>query len=139
MGSGTRGSGTHDGWKQAMALGTRHNQTVVTVPPARFVQLLTYRAALVGRRVVLTAERSTSQAHFVAGDRLPVEAPGQTEPPFSGRRVKRGLYRAADGTPSNADVNGAYTILRTAAPPGVRAREERGRRSPAAACRINCP
>ena len=37
-------------------------------------------------------------------------------PTFSGRRVKRGLYRAANGTPINADVNGAYTIIRKGAP-----------------------
>ena len=31
---------------------------------------------------------------------------------FSGKRIKRGLYRASDGTLINADVNGAYNILR---------------------------
>lgn len=31
---------------------------------------------------------------------------------FSGRRVRRGLYRSADGTLINADINGAVNILR---------------------------
>jgi transposase len=31
---------------------------------------------------------------------------------FSGARVKRGLYKAASGTLLNADVNGAFNILR---------------------------
>jgi hypothetical protein len=31
---------------------------------------------------------------------------------FSGQRVKRGLYKSGDGTLLNADVNGAYNILR---------------------------
>jgi hypothetical protein len=31
---------------------------------------------------------------------------------FSGRRVKRGLYKSSDGTLLNADTNGAYNILR---------------------------
>lgn len=31
---------------------------------------------------------------------------------FSGRRIYRGLYKAADGTTINADVNGAANILR---------------------------
>ena len=31
---------------------------------------------------------------------------------FSGKRIKRGLYRSADGTLINADVNGTYNIMR---------------------------
>ena len=31
---------------------------------------------------------------------------------FSGNRIKRGLYKSSDGTLLNADVNGAYNILR---------------------------
>ena len=31
---------------------------------------------------------------------------------FSGNRVKRGLYRTADGTEINADINGALNIAR---------------------------
>jgi transposase len=33
----------------------------------------------------------------------------------SGRRIKRGLYRSADGTAINADLNGAGNILRKVA------------------------
>ena len=31
---------------------------------------------------------------------------------FSGKRVKRGMYRSSDGTLINADLNGAGNILR---------------------------
>jgi len=31
---------------------------------------------------------------------------------FSGKRVKRGLYKSSDGMLVNADTNGAYNILR---------------------------
>ena len=31
---------------------------------------------------------------------------------FSGKRIHRGLYQFADGRIANADVNGAYNILR---------------------------
>jgi transposase len=31
---------------------------------------------------------------------------------FSGKRIKRGLYKSNDGTLLNADANGAYNILR---------------------------
>jgi len=63
----------------------------------------------------VSEESSTSKASFLDGDPLPVYGAAEI-PTFNGRRVKRGLYRAADGTPLNADVNGAYDIIRTVAP-----------------------
>jgi putative transposase len=103
-------------WKQEIHLGRRTNQQFVCIPHARFIQMLTYEAALVGIRVLITEESYTSKASFLDGDPLPVYVPDTPEPRFSGRRVKRGLYRATDGTPINADVNGAYNILRKVAP-----------------------
>ena len=35
---------------------------------------------------------------------------------YLGRRVKRGLFRAASGRKVNADVNGSYNILRKCKP-----------------------
>ena len=35
---------------------------------------------------------------------------------FSGKRVKRGLYKSQNGTAINADANGAYNILRKSNP-----------------------
>lgn len=40
----------------------------------------------------------------------------ETEYVFSGKRVKRGLYRASGKRYINADVNGAYNILRKRRP-----------------------
>ena len=79
--------------------------------------MLTYKAALVGIQVQLTEESYTSQASFLDADPLPVYNPQRKESPtFSGRRLKRGLYRAANGQRFNADVNGAYNILRKVLP-----------------------
>ena len=113
---GTLVIGKNDGWKQAIGLGKRTNQNFVFVPHTRFVQMLEYKAALVGIRVRVSEESYTSQASFLDGDPLPVYAPAHPTPVFSGRRVKRGLYRAADGRCLNADVNGAYNILRKVVP-----------------------
>src|SRR5262249_59462810 len=85
-------------------------------PQARFIAMLTYKAELVGIRVIVTEESSTSKASFLDADPLPVYDAAQPAPAFSGKRVKRGLSRAADGTPIHADVNGAYTIIRKVAP-----------------------
>jgi transposase len=77
--------------------------------------MLIYKAELVGIQVKITEESYTSQASFLDADPLPVYGDGHV-PAFSGRRVKRGLYRAADGRPINADVNGSYNIIRTVLP-----------------------
>jgi putative transposase len=116
MGTGTRCIGQHPRWKQDARLRRRTNQTGVSVPHARFSALVTYTAEWVGIRVSGTQERYTSTASFLDADPLPVYAAAQPAPACSGRRVKRGLYRAANGTPIHADVNGAYTIIRTVAP-----------------------
>jgi putative transposase len=103
-------------WKQEVQLGRRTNQNFVFVPHARFIEMLTYKAELVGIQVQITEESYTSQASFLDGDPLPVYDPANPTPVFSGRRVKRGLYRAADGRRINADVNGGYNIIRKVAP-----------------------
>jgi putative transposase len=113
---GTLTIGKNDGWKQAIGLGKRTNQNFVFVPHARFIEMLRYKAELVGIQVQITEESYTSQASFLDGDPLPVYDPARPTPVFSGRRIKRGLYRAADGRRINADVNGAYNILRKVVP-----------------------
>lgn len=77
--------------------------------------MLTYKAELVGIQVKVTEESYTSKASFLDWDSLPVYGE-VNNPTFSGRRVKRGLYRAADGRHINADVNGSYNIIRKAIP-----------------------
>jgi putative transposase len=114
-GIGTLCIGQNPRWKQGVNLGKRTNQNCVSVPHARFIEMLTYKAALVGIQVMVTEESYTSQASFLDADPLPVYGSAQA-PAFSGRRVKRGLYRAADGQHINADVNGAYNIIRKVAP-----------------------
>lgn len=116
-GIGTLVIGKNPLWKQESGMGRRNNQNFVAVPHARFIEMLTYKAQLVGIQVVISEESYTSKASFLDADPLPVYGSAEAERAiFSGRRVKRGLYRAADGTPLNADVNGAYNIIRKVAP-----------------------
>ncbi len=116
-GIGTLVIGKNPLWKQHARLGRRGNQNFVSVPHARFIEMLTYKAELVGIQVIVTEESYTSKASFLDADPLPVyNAARSDQPRFSGRRVKRGLYRAADRRPINADVNGAYNIIRKVAP-----------------------
>ncbi len=104
-------------WKQEVSLGKKNNQQFVQLPHARFLDMLTYKAHLVGITVVLQEESYTSKASFLDRDPLPVYDPKRTEKPqFSGKRASRGLYRAQDGRRIQADVNGSYNILRKALP-----------------------
>jgi putative transposase len=116
-GIGTLVVGKNDGWKQDINLGSRTNQNFVQVPHARFIQMLTYKAEMMGIRVILTEESYTSKASFLDRDPLPKHRKGErTEDVFSGKRIKRGLYRASDGRLINADCNGSGNIVRKVAP-----------------------
>lgn len=110
--------GKNDGWKQEANLVKRNNQHFVQIPHARFIDMLTYKAHLVGIRVEITEESYTSKASLLDLDPLPVRDPNNDKEKhtFSGKRVKRGLYRASDGHTLNADVNGAGNIIRKVAP-----------------------
>jgi IS605 OrfB family transposase len=110
--------GKNDAWKQEANLGKRTNQNFVQIPHARFIAMLTYKAQLVGIRVEVTEESYTSQASLLDLDPLPVRDPnnGNVKHMFSGKRVKRGLYRTSDGHYVNADVNGSGNIIRKVAP-----------------------
>jgi putative transposase len=119
-GIGTLVIGKNPLWKQEANLGRRGNQNFVSVPHARFIDMLAYKAELVGIQVNVTEESYTSKASFLDADPLPIyDASHQKAPIFSGRRVKRGLYRSASGRHINADMNGAYNILRKVLPDAV--------------------
>src|SRR6266849_6239854 len=108
--------GKNDAWKQDANMGKRTNQNFVQIPHARFIAMLTYKAELVGIRVQVTEESYTSKASLLDLDPLPVRKSGDEKHTFSGKRVKRGLYRASDGRSINADINGAGNIIRKVAP-----------------------
>ncbi len=95
----------------------RNNQQFIQIPHARLIQMLTYKAELVGITVKITEESYTSKASLLDLDPLPVrEIDDETKHTFSGKRVKRGLYRTSNGRYINADINGAGNIIRRVAP-----------------------
>ena len=119
-GIGTLVIGKNPFWKQEVELGRKHNQEFVQIPHAKFIELLTYKAELVGIRVLLTEESYTSRASFLDRDVLPTydltQGPEQEEQPrFSGRRDGR-WYRVKGRAPVHSDVNGSYNIGRKVFP-----------------------
>jgi len=103
--------------KQEADMGHMNNQNFVQIPMLIFADMLRYKLAEYGIEFALTEESYTSKADFLAKDELPVYCKGDSTPySFSGRRIKRGLYRHYDGTVTNADINGAANILRKVFP-----------------------
>jgi putative transposase len=117
-GVGTIIIGKNPLWKQEVNHGRHNNQNFVCIPHARFIEMLTYKAELVvSIKVIMTEESYTSKASFLDLDDLPVYKPDdEEEHVFSGKRVYRGLYRSKDGTEINADVQGAYNMIRKRRP-----------------------
>ena len=118
-GIGTVIIGKNPLWKQEVNNGRRNNQNFVCIPHARFIDMISYKAALVGIRVEVNEESYTSKASFLDLDEIPVYDPNHKEQHvFSGKRVgpRQRLYRSKDGCKICADVNGAYNILRKCRP-----------------------
>ena len=118
-GVGTLIIGKSPFWKQEVRMGKRNNQNFVQIPHARFIDMLTYKASLVGIQVELQEESYTSKASFLDLDPMPTYQPDdETAYTFSGKRMGRRnrLYRTRDGRIICADVNGSYNILRKGKP-----------------------
>ena len=105
--------GHNPGQKQGIRLGKKTDQAFVSVPFAEFRSILLCVCAQYGILMVEQEESYTSKACFAARDPIPVYGEeGDDVPSFSGKRVKRGLYRQDDGNVLNADVNGGLNTGR---------------------------
>jgi putative transposase len=119
QGVGTIIVGKNPLWKQEAGMGKRNNQNFVSIPHARFIDMLTYKAELVGIHVEVQEESYTSRASFLDLDPIPTYKPDdETEYTFSGKRMGRRnrLYRTKDRRIICADVNASYNILRKSKP-----------------------
>lgn len=103
-------------WKQDSGMGTKNNQNFVLMPIAKLRDMIVYKAANAGISVISQEESYTSKADITAMDKIPVYGVNDDEAAFSGSRIKRGLYRCANGLIINADCNGAANIMRKAIP-----------------------
>ena len=111
-GLGTIIIGHSTGWKQKSNMGKQNNQNFVSLPHNLFIKQLRYKAEKYGIKVIEHEESYTSKASALDFDPLPEYKPGRKLMQYSGRRIKRGLYRTAKGKLINADVNGALNVGR---------------------------
>jgi putative transposase len=102
--------GKNDGWKQNSQMNRQVNQSFVQIPHAVFIGMLEYKCKKQGLNLEITEEAHTSKTSW-----LDDETP-QHHDNYAGKRVKRGLFKSANGTLLNADVNGALQIIRKVFP-----------------------
>ena len=110
---GTLVVGYHEIFQRNCDMGKQNNQNFVNIPYGKLRSKLEYLCELNGILFVKQEESYTSKASFWDKDVIPVyNADNPQSYNFSGKRVKRGMYRTASGKLLNADVNGALNILR---------------------------
>ncbi|MEP6519336.1 IS200/IS605 family accessory protein TnpB-related protein [Microcoleus vaginatus FACHB-2002] len=114
---GTLVVGKNAQWKTEMGLGKQTNQNFVSIPHAQLIEMLEYKARLVGIKVIVQEESYTSISSFLNLDPIPVYGhTGADDVVFSGKRIKRGLYKTSVGQLINSDINASYNLLRKALP-----------------------
>ena len=98
--------GNNKGWKQNANLGNRTNQNFVAIPHLTLIEMIRYKAALLGIEVRIVEEAYTSGTSYLDGEMPTASFYNRA------RRIHRGLFRSNAGICINADVNAAYQILK---------------------------
>ena len=105
--------GYNEDFQRNSNIGRINNQKFVNIPYGKLRDKLTYLCKLYGIEFKLQEESYTSKASFFDKDEIPIYDKGNLQKYiFSGKRIKRGLYRTSKGKLINADCNGALNILR---------------------------
>lgn len=104
--------GDNKNQKQEIKMGRQNNRKFVQIPHQKLFQMIGYKCKKRGIEVILREESYTSKASFIDNDFVPQFDPeNKKEYKFSGKRLKRGIYKTSTGKKINADINGAYNIM----------------------------
>lgn len=94
-------------------IGKKNNQNFINIPYRKLRNKLEYLCKLNDIDFIKQEESYTSKASFRDKDNIPsYNADNPKKYTFSGKRIKRGLYKTANGKLINADINGALNIMR---------------------------
>jgi len=93
-------------WKQGIKLGKKINQTFVSIPFQRFIDMITYKCKLEGINVILNEESYTSKCSAIDLESI------KKHIEYKGSRIKRGLFKTQNGIYINSDINGSINIGR---------------------------
>ena len=89
-----------------------------SIPLAKLRDRISYLAKSLDIEVSIINEAYTSKASYIDNDVIPEL--DYKKHKFSGKRVKRGLYKSNKGFKINADLNAALNILRKGNPDAER-------------------
>jgi putative transposase len=93
-------------WKQEINLGKKANQTFVSIPYSRFIDMIAYKCKLEGINVIINEESYTSKCSAMDLEEI------KKHDVYLGKRIKRGLFKTGTGLLINSDVNGSLNIGR---------------------------
>lgn len=110
---GTLVCGYNNDFQRNSDIGKKNNQNFVNIPFSKLQSKLEYLCEFYGIKYVDQEESYTSKASFFDMDMIPeYKEKDNIEYSFSGKRVRRGMYKTLKGYILNADVNGALNILK---------------------------
>jgi putative transposase len=95
-------------WKKNCQIGKRNTQNFVTIPYYKLIQQLDYKAEEQGITVIKQEESYSSKCSFLDNESITHHSH------YLGRRITRGLFKSQKDIIINADVNGAYNIMKKA-------------------------
>lgn len=93
-------------WKDNINLGKKTNQNFASIPFGQLYDLLKYKLELNGINYIETEESYTSKCSFIDKEEI------CKHESYTGKRIRRGLFKSKDGYKYNADINGSLNILR---------------------------
>lgn len=96
--------------KQKCWIGKRRTQNFVTIPYYKLVRQLEYKAEEQGITAIRREESHSNKCSFLDNELI------KHHDEYLGKRISRGLFKSERGIIINADVNGAYNILKKAVP-----------------------
>ena len=103
---GTIVVGYNKEWKQDTKMGKVNNQNFVHIPFYRLINMLAYKCRLKGIKFQTITESYTSKCSFIDNEEI------KKHTSYYGRRISRELFKTKNGLIINADINGAYNILK---------------------------
>ena len=105
--------GLNKDWKQDIKMGSINNQSFQQIPFSKIIDKIEYKCKLNNIEVIIREESYTSKSNCLNYDYIPTyKKEDNKEYKFTGKRIKRGLFKTDSNILINADVNGAVNILR---------------------------
>lgn len=102
--------GNNKNWKQNSKMSKVVNQNFISIPYYKFIEKVKYKAEEIGINIIITEESYTSGTSFLDNE-LPIK-----ENYNKNRRIHRGLFISNNNVRINADINGAYQIMKKVFP-----------------------